>query len=159
MGTNKQRSLEIHEHLDFQRRFRVFQKIGTAALLAFVVAAFAGLLGSGPLSSTGATAGALKVDYDRFQHRGYRASLKFQAAAGPGPTDLVLHGALLDALDITHVAPQPEQVVFGDEQVLYRFAHGTTTVHLQAEPQRAGPVRGRASSGSDSLELHMFVYP
>jgi hypothetical protein len=111
------------------------------------------------LSSTQATAGALKVEYDRFQHRGYPAHLQFQTGATPGPTDLVLQGALLDGLDITHVAPQPEQVVQGDAQVLYRFARGTTTVHLQVEPQKAGSIRGGARSGSDSLELHMFVYP
>lgn len=157
MAGSKQRSLDIHEHLDFQRRFRVFRLAGTTVLVLLLLAALAGLLGPGPLSSTRASAGPVHVEYERFMHREHPAHLQVQWTGNAG--ELTLQGGLADDFDITHLTPQPDQAVRTSGELRYRFAPGTTSVLLEVKPIRAGNFGGRIGIGGDSVELRGFVYP
>lgn len=152
-------SLQIHEHLGFQRRFAVFRHVCVGLLVLLVLAALAGALGSGPLSSAKAGSGALRVEYDRFVHRRNPVHLRVQVAPSGEPLDLTVEGGLVTRFDLDHVAPQPQQAVLTGEVAHYRFAAGTTQVVLELDPRRAGPVAGRIAIGSDGTDLDMFVYP
>ena len=159
MASDRPARLQIHEHLDFQRRFRVFRLCGTAALVLLLLVAMSGLLGSGPLASSRVSAGLMEVDHPRFLHRRNPDWFEVRVDAGHGPVELVLEGALVEEFDLDAVTPTPEQAVRADGRLLLRLAPGTSTVRLQLTPRRMGSAEGHVRAGADSARLRMFVYP
>lgn len=159
MASDRPARLQIHQDLDFERRFGVFRRCGTGVLVLLVLAAMSGLLGSGPLARTEAYAGALKIDYPRFAHHGYPVWLEVRAPAHEGPLEVVLDGDLVKAFDLDHMAPAPEQAVLGEGQLLLRLAPGTTAVRLELTPREPGATEGHVSAGGDSARVRTFVYP
>lgn len=159
MATDPPAGLQIHQHLEFQRRFRVFRRCGMAALVAVLLAALAGLLGSGPLASTRVAAGTIRVDHPRFLHHGHPAWFEVRLDGREGPVDLVLDGALVGHFDLDHLAPAPEQAVLGEGRLRLRFASGTTMVRLELTPTRIGPAHGQVHSDGERVQLRTFVYP
>ncbi len=62
--------LDLDDDADFERRDRQLTRVGWILLTAFVLAAFVGLLGPGPLSARTPTSadGALGVEYHAIGH-------------------------------------------------------------------------------------------
>ena len=159
MASDRPARLQIHQHLGFQHRFRIFRRFGMAALVLLLLAAASGLLGSGPLATTGTSAGPVTIDYPRFLHRGFPTLFELRVEEGGGPVEVALDGALVDHFDLDRVTPKPVEAARGDGRLLLQFAAGTTAIRLELTPRRMGPLEGGLGAGADSARLRMFVYP
>ncbi|MCE7032384.1 hypothetical protein LY625_07070 [Lysobacter sp. GX 14042] len=168
MNTDAPPSLQIHQHLDFQRRFRVVRMVGVGLMVLLLAGALSGLLGDGgPLSRAHVDSGPLRVEHPRFAQRHARVPVQVQLDPAPGgaPLVLVLQGPLVGEVDIDHVTPQPEQVRHSAGSIECHFAEGTAAVALQLEPDGIGrleaTVRAVAADGGrgEAVPLRLFVYP
>ena len=161
----KSNSLQLHEDLGFQRREWRAQRLGSWALTLFVVAAAAGLFGSGPLSRVRATTpdGSLSVEYERFVRRGAGLRLVVHHdAPASGAVELRLDRAYVDGLRIERVTPEPETIDVGATDVVFTFSTSSATalaIIIDAEPLHAGRLSAQVrTSAGQPLQLSQLVY-
>lgn len=117
--------IEVDQHLRFQRREWVAQRVAWFAGLLLLVAAVLGLLGPGLLTHASSRAGPLEVEYDRVVRRGGEADLGvlIDGRAVAGSTVRVLvDGGYLDDVTVNSITPEPDQATSTDEGVEYSFS-------------------------------------
>jgi hypothetical protein len=159
--------LEHDRDLRFQRREWTVQRGGWLVMMAIIVAALIGLLGAGPLSSTTAESGPLQLQYTRFERRHAPTALEVSVARSPANQDQVdiwVSADYLARVEITSVVPEPEEVIVGDDRVIYRFTTDdqaqTPTIHFALEPDDPGHTIGRIGvTDGPELTFWQFVYP
>ncbi|GAB2628872.1 hypothetical protein [Novilysobacter erysipheiresistens] len=167
MTRSDKRSLQLDEHLEFQRLLHVLRTIGMLVLLAGIVAALAGVFGGGgPMSQAHATGGALDASYPRFARFQSPALIAFElptAAVGGDSFELVLEGDHVREFDVEHIVPEPREVAAAGHRVRYTFdvAPGERQlVRIKGRPQTIGRVSGTAAiGGQPPLRIDSFVYP
>ncbi len=148
--SKKDRSLDIEEDLQFQRKEWIFQRIGVAFVGVFVVAAMLGLTGmGGPLSraSAGERGGAVYVEYERFVRRGAKATLKLHVRSDPpGFIQFWVSAPYLENVIVDSVAPVPQTVTVEDARHVYtiRAASPEVTITVEMEHQTFGRLEGEA---------------
>lgn len=157
--------LGIEEDVEAQRKNADRQRLAWCGMGLVIVAALAGLLGSGPLSSARARAGALGVEYERFTRRLSPFRLRFEV--DPGGADEVrlwLGPELLERLEIESVVPPPRAAELDGEGVTYAFGVASSDRPLKlsfhTRPCRAGRFTARvALAGAEQVEWTQLVYP
>jgi hypothetical protein len=162
--------LEIEEDPVFERRSRRAERIGLALMVATVLAAAAGLLGSGPLSRGSVAAEALEVDFQRLSR--YESSetltLRIGATATRGPEVRVwVDRGYLDASRIEAVVPAPIRAEAGADRVVFVFAVAEPdrqlTVAFRLQPEHVGPILGQAGlegpAARRPVAFRQFVFP
>jgi hypothetical protein len=161
-------SLEVEQDLDYQRREWVFERVGWLAMLLLVLAALAGLLGTGALSSTsiGSADGPLRMEYDRFVHYRDPNTLRMLIDGSQvvgGKTRVWFDRGYLDGVQIENIMPEPEQVVAdgtGDTFVFLTEGNEAVRVVFHFSPDQFGWLEGRVQVGSGpKLDFGQFVYP
>jgi hypothetical protein len=159
--------LELDEDIRFQRREWSVQQVGWWVLSVFVLAAFLGVFGGGPLSRAraGEPGEALWIEYERFARVGAatRISVHFLAGSENEPREVRLNREYFDALRLQGIVPEPAQVVVGQDAVTFRFAAGkgpgAETVVFDVEPTSPGPHRIRIrTGGARDLAFSQLVY-
>lgn len=159
--------LEVDEDLVFQRRDWLAQRIGWVFIGVVLLAALAGLTGSGPLSRTTRSDGRhLTVEYDRFVRHGAKTAVTFRVApeaVTQGRVRIAIDRRFLAANDLQRLVPEPSATRGRGNAVefIYEVAPGAA---LQArwivEPDELGslssPVR---LNGAPALEIAQFTYP
>lgn len=159
--------LEGERDLAFQRREWAVQRAAWAAMALVLLAALAGLFGSGPLSEASVEAGPLAVGYGRFQRRHAPEELVVavapRASAG-GRVEVWLPAAYLGAIDVESVVPAPEAVRADGDRVVYAFAVDDPGQPLEAtfslEHDDVGVVHGGAGLvGGPEVAFRQVVYP
>jgi len=117
--------LDIDADMAFQRRSWIVQRIGWILMLALVLAAVLGVLGSGPLShATTAIPGQLRVEYQRFTRYDDPETLVVRAegaATTAGVVRLSLNRQYLDHSTVESVLPSPERVDAAAERTIFAF--------------------------------------
>jgi hypothetical protein len=163
--------LELDDDEPFQLREARFQRVGSAVLVAFVIAALAGLFGSGPLSdATAEVPGGLRVEYRRLAQYETPDSLtiRLPAADATRPERRVwLDRHYLEDVRVEGVTPLPQRVEATDRGSVYVFpvAPGhPLVVTFQMQPERLGVVRGavgvdRADGEGPSVAFRQLVWP
>ena len=147
------RKYPIQEHIAFQRRTWVVERIGWVALVVIVLAALLGLFGGGPLSRQTAGSDEMKVQYDRFQRVTKLASFTFLfAPAANAERRLHLNREFQDAFEITGIFPTPLQSAFDDGGLGMTFsteANKESQIVIWAHPRRYGSINidARADDG------------
>jgi hypothetical protein len=152
---------------------RVFElwlhRIGWSSIGLVLLAAAAGLMGPGPLSSRTANAGpSLKIEYDRFTRWHSPATLRVTVArsAAAGQVRLNLNRAFLEAIELQSVTPEPARVELAPGGQTYvfdapRLAGGDAEIvfHYRADRtlRNLGGVIG--VDGGPRLAFSQFVYP
>ena len=137
-------------------------------LTLIVVAAGAGVFGSGPLSWSNASAadGSISVEYPRFARNGGPVALHLgvdPSAAVEGQVRVVLSRDLLESLEVSQILPEPESQASVDAGVVLTFAlEGDTP--LEAIVSATGDTMGRHDGavgldGEPPLEFWQFFYP
>ncbi len=160
------KGLDLPEGCGVTRAEERFHKLGWLAFAAIVLAALAGLLGPGPLSSRTADAGpALSVGYDRFTrfHAPARLELKVRAH---GTIRVHLGREFLEAAQLDSIQPEPASVEAGAAGHVYAFdaprlggAQTAIVFHYRPdETLRSIPIRVRLEGGP-ALSVSQFVYP
>ncbi len=161
--------LEVAQDLTFQRRSWTVQRIGWVAMALVLLAALAGLTGSGPLSQ--ATAGAagdpLRVAYPRFARHRAPTTLEVHLAPGAGQGGTVrvwVNAAYLRGATVEAVYPEPERVEAGPGRVTYVFAleqpGQPTTIAFQLLHDAKWRQRVAVGLGDrEPVRFRQFIYP
>lgn len=155
------RSYPFQEHMRFQRRSWMVERIGWLALTAISLTALTGLFGTGVLSARTLSAGPLTVSYERFQRVTKLAQFDFRFADG-GERRLHLNAAFRDGYEIVSIQPQPVRAEAGGDGMTMTFAVPATggSVKLWAHPRRSGLSRLQVRTGDETpLAFSVFVYP
>jgi hypothetical protein len=162
--------LDIDVDMVFQQRSWAVQRAGWIVIGLLVLAAAAGLLGSGPLSRRTATVpGVLEIEYARFTRYEdpERLSVRLLSAATVNPSvQLSLNREYLDHSRIDSITPAPERVESAGRHVVYAFRVAEPGQPLEVTfniaPQRVGGVEGRVRVDpvrGPELRFHQFAYP
>ena len=167
MSRSDKRSLQLDEHLHFQRVFHVLRTIGMLLLLAGILAALAGVFGGGgPMSQAHATSGALDASYPRFARAESPARIEFElpTASVDGDTlELVLEGDHVREFDVELIVPEPREAAAAGNRVRYTFdvAPGKRQlIRFKGRPQTLGRLSGTATVAvQPALRIDSFVYP
>ncbi|HVF60322.1 MAG TPA: hypothetical protein VNJ70_10975 [Thermoanaerobaculia bacterium] len=153
---------------DFQRRTWAAQRVGRMAMALVVLAALAGLVGTGPLSETSAGDGErLTVEYDRFVRRlgENRLTLKVAPGAAAGPeVRLWIDAPYAQRMEVEAVTPEPERMETTADRLTLVFALARPGEGLEAvldlRSRSFGPVRGAVClAGGPAVPIAQFVYP
>lgn len=162
-------SLDVQHDDSFQKSEWRIQRIGWAAWSAIVIAALAGLLGTGPLSHADSSAadGSLSVKFDRFAHYHRPSMLEVfinSRGASNQPLRLKVSQAFLDRIQILRIEPEPEEQLLSGDGVVYSFSQEGrpefSKVLFHFEFERFGKSRGSVELiGSPSASFQQFVYP
>ena len=162
--------LDIAEDLDFQRRTWTVERIGWLVILFVVVAAVLGLCGSaGPLNkaAAGERDDLLSVSYARFARHGAGTVLEVRVApeaARQGEVRLWIEEGLFEVMELTQVAPEPEEVVLEPGRLVFVFpaadAAGPLTISFDLEPTHYWRHTARLGlPDGPSVRVRQFVYP
>ncbi|HKY20623.1 MAG TPA: hypothetical protein VJM31_05335 [Vicinamibacterales bacterium] len=142
------RTLEIDEDLDFQRKEWLWQRIGIAMLILFVLVALLGLTGAGgPLShgAAGDRGSPIHIEYERVVRRGARATMKLHLRSNaPGAIQFWVSAPYVEHVKIETVLPQPDGVSVDQSRQVYtiRSDAAEATVLLHAEHLTIGRLHG-----------------
>jgi hypothetical protein len=161
--------LEINQDLQHQRLEWKIERVGWVVMALTLLAALAGLLGSGPLSS--ATAGergsALWVEYNRLERYQGPAMLRVHmgpGAARDGKARLWLSREYVENIELRHIDPEPESVEAAPDRLIYTFnlpdptRPTAVTYHFEANRFWRMPV-GVGLDGGPELQFSQFFYP
>lgn len=156
-------SLEIDQDVRYQELEWRIERIAWMLGALLLLAAAAGLFGSGPLSSTEAAAGPARLAYERFLR--YGAPHRLRLSVETGDRDVLriqLPREYLSHMRIDHVFPEPRRVVSRGDWVRCDIAvapGSRAEIVFQLEPARRGVVRGSVRVAGERLRLWHFVYP
>ena len=161
-------TVDIAEDMAFQRRSWNVQRVGWAVMFVIVVAALAGLFGSGPLS--GATAG----DASTFQVRYARAirhrdATQFRidvptSRTSQNQVEIAIERSFLEGINLESIIPEPESVEAGADAIVYSFdvggAEQPVTITFNFEPVDIGPTSAIVAVNDERpITLDIFVFP
>jgi hypothetical protein len=155
-------SLPLDQDLVFQRRWSVVQRIGQGVFLLVLLAALAGVFGTGPLAHATANApgGTVGVDYDRFLRTTQSSSLQVSTGGGSPGGDVSLASSYVDVIDVSDVSPQPDsETTTQDRLVLSYQDHLPAQVQITLAPRTMGVHRGRVWVRGQAVSFHQVVYP
>ena len=161
------KELEVHEEIVFQRRDWLAQRVGWGAIGLVLLAALAGLTGSGPLSRVTRSDGRhFTVEYDRFVRHGARTAMTLRVApeaiAG-GRARIAVDRQFLVANDLQRLVPDPNATRGRDEEVEFIYDVGpgeALQVRWTIEPDQLG--RHSASvrlNDGRAVEIEQFTFP
>jgi hypothetical protein len=129
--SQKRRTLDIDEDLEFQQKEWFFQRLGVGVLLLFVLAALLGFTGmGGPMSEAeaGEPDGPVFVEYERFVRRGGLSTMKLHLRGTPGEVRFWISAPYFDRVRVESVAPQPVQVSVEADRHVYLIRTGSADV-------------------------------
>ena len=166
--TKGTQGLEVAEDLAFQEKEWKVERAGWIVGLLVLLAALAGLFGSGPLSSAAVEEGPLRVEYHRFIRYQSPEALTIQmdaAQAGDGRVRLWLGREYLSGFEVQKIVPEPDQVQLFADRIVYEFqtpeSEGPLQITVQMKPNRTGTQRGQLGSENtgEGAAFTQFVYP
>jgi hypothetical protein len=164
---------EIEQDMRHERLSWRIQRAGWAVMGLIVAAALAGVLGSGPLSrSTASAPSGVQLAYERFGRYQDPQTLTLRLPAGLTTGDRLrvsISRAFLDHSKIEAVVPQPEAQDLGDGRIVYVFRvtdrAAPMTVSFVIVPQQIGAqpgvvrVEGPGDGGRAEIRFTRWTYP
>jgi hypothetical protein len=166
------RSLQVAEDMRFQRRTWAVERVAWALMALLVLAAAAGLLATGPLSTAEASdeAGLVRVRYERFARLGAPSTLRVELAPGATSSSsstvaLELGRSLTEAIQVERVQPEPlRERAGGDGGLVLEFGVAEpgrpALVRIFAKREEIGLVEGEVGlAGRPRVRFTQFVYP
>ena len=162
-------ALQTEADLGVQRRTWRIQRIGWVVFAVLVVAALAGLFGSGPLSKTeaGSQTSGLRVEYERFARLHAPTDLVIRANRRLARNDelaIVLSGDALDGLELQSTMPPPDGTAVVPDAVVLHFRTdrqpGELKIVLHAKPRQVGLLNAQiAVRDGPAHAIRQWIYP
>lgn len=170
MTRQKFGELELKHDLKFQQRAWIVQRVGWVVMLLIAAAALLGIFGgSGVLNQTalGDAASPLIFHYHRFGRVLKTTSLELEVSELPPDTNAVrvwISDDYLAHLEIKTITPEPEQVIAGEDRMIFVFAVApniaTTRFTFVIEPHHIGSISGIIGQEDGlSYAFDQFIYP
>jgi hypothetical protein len=156
------RKYPVGEHMRFQRRMWVIERIGWLVLALIVVLALLGLFGSGVLSKSRVSAGSLTIDYARFERATRSTRFTFHFAASPNnQRRLRLNRPFLGDYEISSIQPPPARSSADGLDLTFAAPAGRAAdVVIWAHPHSYGTMQLEARADDEPpLKFSVFVYP
>lgn len=156
------RQYPVQEHMRFQRRMWVAERIGWAVFVGLALLALTGLFGSGFLSKGRVAGSGLSVEYERFERATRLSEFAFHFHPGEGERTLHLNRVFQKNFEITRVQPKPVRSQAGSDGFSLTFAVPASggTVMLWAHARRYGISHIEARAGDAApLAFSIMVYP
>lgn len=154
--------MEIDEAFDFQLRWRVVRRVGSAIGALLVVAGLAGVFGTGPTAHATKTGpGGLHVEYDRFLRTTASTTIQLTVPRAPGRVRVAVSQNYLNQADVSQVEPEPERVSNVPGWRVYTIdQRGPGEVDLSVTPLKVG-VRTLTLwvPGTGRIALKQVVWP
>jgi hypothetical protein len=152
------------EHLQFQRREWLVQRLGWALIAGLLILALAGLFGDGPLShARAANKESGSVEYERYVRSGSRTTLVLTPAAALAPgVSIEITADYLRKFRVEHVTPEPSAVRMHGERFVYEFAASAPDAAIVFNLQPEGLGRHTAEvaiNGGAPLTIRQYTYP
>lgn len=168
-GLHRVGDLDVADNPPFSRREWLVQRVAWAVALLALVAAMGGLFGGGPASRASASAGELRVEYERFTRRLAPADLVVRLGGTPARPErrgVWLDAEYLEAVEVQRVTPQPDQVVSSGSRVTYLFTLDiqpdarAPSVAFALRSRRMGVQHARVGLvGGPAVTFRQLVYP
>jgi hypothetical protein len=166
----KHETLDLDVDEKFQRTEWRVQRGAWIIWCLILLAALAGLTGSGPLShaSQATSNGNLTIDYDRFVRHGHHTRIKLYVKneEAARPVAIKLSQSLLDGIMIHRIEPEPASRELSSDGAVYTFAAASdatgqsSQIDLLLEYEGVGRLRGQIGIvGEEPILLNQFVYP
>jgi len=156
------RAYPVKEHMRFQRRTWLIERVGWATLAAIALLALTGLFGIGWLSKAKVAGDGLAIDYERFERATRLAEFTFHFGPGQGERNLHLNRTFQKNYEITSILPAPVRAEAGGDGLMMTFAVPPSggAVVLWAHPRSYGisHLEARAGDGPP-LSFSIMVYP
>lgn len=159
--------LDIEQDEGFQRREWRLQRSGTALLVLVVVAALAGLLGTGPVSWTERESadGVATVAFDSITH--HEADDSITLTFGPeaisgGTVTMDLTGTWPGGVDVQGISPEPAEQRAVPGGLALEFAvedADRVEVTMGFRAQEYGSLHGEVTVAGRSVSFSQFVLP
>lgn len=154
---------QIGEDMRFQERWWRAERIAWVAMALFVLAAAAGVFGSGPASRASSTAaGGARLEYPRFLRARAQAELiVVLPAAGRVRRSLVLSPSLLERFEVEALVPPARAARSGEglHYTLHTEPRAPARAWLRVRARRPGWVDGTVRVDGVVLPLRALVYP
>lgn len=152
--------------LAYHRREWTVQRVGWAAMALFLLAAIAGLFGSGPVSRTRSGDPARgSIDYERFARYGTETPLSICAAHAATPATQLMVAIPRDYLDsfaVESIVPEARSMRGSSERIEFVFdiTAERSCIEFRLQPTHVGRARGLFSvSPGTPLPVSQFIYP
>lgn len=165
------KGLQVEEDFAFQRKQWVLERVGWVVMALIVAAAFAGLLGPGPVNSAtaGDPNGPLSVEYSRFP-RHASPGLLMSVRVGPARTGgedvrVWVDSQYFEKFRVERIEPEPERVEAASGRYTYVFPLAERNMELKIafhlEPEGYGPADARVGvvGAEQDVAFHQFIYP
>lgn len=162
--TNRTPDLNLQSDPTHEEREWIVQRVGWALMFLLILAVLGGGFGSGPLSEKAEGKEGFHVKYQRFGR--YQAPAKIQFFCQLSPADhfaLKLDRDFIEAIEITEISPEPEQVITEGKHYVYEFKQGDGDPHLVTFRLKAEKF-GRSQSSvtldnKATVQIRMFFWP
>lgn len=169
MTARRDSPLQVESDPAFQRRAWRIQRMSWAIFALLVLAALAGLFGTGPLShgEAGSKASGLRIEHERFARLHAPTDLVIRADRRLARNDeltIVLSGAAVQHLQLSSAMPPPDGTGLAPDGVILRFRTdrqpGELTIVLHAKPQRAGLLAAQIGVRDGPVHvIRQWIYP
>ena len=163
-----ERELQVERDPDFQRRDWRFQRIGWGLMIAVIVAAFAGLLGGGPIAHRriASADSSLVIEYDRIIRYAAASSMRLHvrtpAASPDGFTRIWFDREGATAMHIESSVPSVDRSEMRGDSVIYPFRASARdfVVELRVRPEHRGALTTTLGLiGHPPVVLRQYVLP
>ena len=167
-GEDSRVELQLSDDAAFHKREQAFKRVGVAALYAVLVAALAGLFGSGPLSHASARSadGSVRVDYDRIVRANAPTELRFHvpyARKVDGSVELWLDQSFAQSIMIEQIVPAPVRTRIVDgrlkAEIVAAAADTALGITLTYRPKSLGSTVIDVGVDAGQVHLRQFVFP
>lgn len=161
--------LDLDQDLKLQEWEWKWQRVGWVLLTLLIVVAMLGGFGTGPLSSAsvGGDAEGFSVDYQRIVRQEGQSRLSVHVngdQVSEGQVELWLGGEYANAMRVSQISPEPEEVRLADDRVIYVFnvdePTERVTIHFDLVPREAWKLTlDMGIVGGGDVSFGQFSFP
>lgn len=160
---NRVGTLEVPEDLAFQKREWLFERCGWTVLITFILAAVAGLFGSGLFSqaTVQTSDNSISLTYSRILRWQTPHFLEVEFRGEGQTREIKISNELMKAWSIQKVVPQPDTVTPGGQHTTYQFSgEGPASVTIEYQAKNIGKADGAIQfTGGRSISIQQFALP
>jgi hypothetical protein len=153
-------SLQLKDEIDLHRKGWIAQRIGWAVLLLLVIAAAAGVFGTGWLSSRHISREGTQVTFERLARFEAPMKLIIHAQKTDGNVEIRFPLAYLEEIEVDRIVPEPAEQQTGKGYMTFTFkADPSSAVIFYLVPESAGSIRTEMAVNNTVFHIAHFIYP